>query len=317
MASKASVTLSLYEIRLRKPRQRVDYYKLNDFDRGHDFLNFLQSVIANWAYVPSGSKVIVNDEEKQKIVRLVPNTLKLFGRQITSLVETGDYGTISNIIDSVTGEVKYKKRAQDADVLPFFIMFYIPQDMTSAIMISQRFKEFGATSIVIDTIKKEFKEKHPTVQMEFSALKSTTLSDKYLSSGKLKKISFKCFDSKVLNSSLNNIEGLNTNDYTLEYNIIPKRGKSIPSPIINMFRLNRDNSKSISQLIKIPYYDYDDVSFDLNLNGHNRTLKASDIESLGSFFDITNDIITGADGLPTYESIKKVAESILDDIKNS
>ena len=80
MASKASVTLSLYEIRLRKPRQRVDYYKLNDFDRGHDFLNFLQSVIANWAYVPSGSKVIVNDEEKQKIVRLVPNTLKLFGR---------------------------------------------------------------------------------------------------------------------------------------------------------------------------------------------------------------------------------------------
>lgn len=108
-------------------------------------------------------------------------------------------------------------------------MFYVPQDMTSAIMISQRFKQFGATSIVYDTIKKEFKAQHPTVQMEFSALKSTTLSDKYLSSGKLMKISFKCFDSKVLNSSLSNIEGFNTDEYTFEYTS-PPAGSRNASP---------------------------------------------------------------------------------------
>lgn len=316
MASQPSVTLSVYEIKLRKPRQKEEYYKVNDFCNGTDLLTFLQTTIANWAYLPSKDKAIVVDKDKQKVVRLVPKTMKILGRNVMSMIETGDYGVISNIIDTETGETKYTKRAQDADVLPFFIMFYVPENRSSAIMISQRYKQFGATSIVIDSVRKEFMAKHPDVFMEIDSLKSATLSDKYLSSGRLKRITFKCFDSKILNSSMN-IEALNSNEYTLEYSIVSRRGKMIPATLLNMFRPNRDSSKSVAQLIKIPYYEYNEISFDLSLNGHNRTLKASDIESLGSFFDITKDVEMGENRLPTYDSIQKVALDILNDIKNS
>lgn len=289
---------------------------MNDFSNGTDFLKFVETTIANWAYKPAKDKSIVLDEDKQKVVRLIPGTMKILGRHVLSMIETGDYGEISNIIDTDTGEVKYIKTEKDADVLPFFIMFYVPENAKSALMISQRYKQFGATSIVLDTIKKEFRTKFPHVQMEISSLKSTALSNRFLSSGNLKKITFKCFNPRVL-SGFPNIEGLNANEYTLEYSIVSKRGKKIPGSILNLFRKNVDASKTISHLIEIPYYEYNDVAFDLRLNGHYRTLKASDIESLGSFFDISDDVEFGDNRLPTYASIQKIAMSILDDIKES
>lgn len=315
MGNKPSVTLSVYEIRLRKMHQKDEYYPLDDFCNGNDFLKFLQYIVANWAYEPDEEKTIVVDENKQKMVRLVPNTLKPTGRVLCSLVETGDYGVISDIIDVKTGALKYTKTKDDADVLPFFMMFYVPKNMTSAIMISQRFKQFGATSIVLDTIKNEFRDRFPHTFMEISSLKSPFLSDKFMTGGKLKKISFRCFDSRVL-STLPAMQNLNPDNYTLEYSIVSRRGKSIPNNILNIFRNNTDGSKRISDLIKIPYYDYNEVAFEMNLNGHNRTLKATDIESLGSFFDITEDVESDDKGLPTYNSVRRIALSILEDIKN-
>lgn len=314
MATKASVTLSIYEIRLRKEYKKEEYYSVDDFCNGTDLLKFVHEVIANWEYSPNkDERHIVLDEEKQKMIMLVPGSLKLTGRTICSLIETGDYGIESKIKDINTGEVKYEKTKTDADVLPFFIMFYIPKGSTTAIMISQRFRQYGATSIVADTIKKKFKEKFPDSIMEIFALRSTTLSDQFMTGGKLKKISFKCFDPKMIGTD-SIIHNMNPEDYTLEYNIVSKRGKSIPCSILNIFRTNIDKSREISKLIEIPYYDYDEVTFEMNMNGHSRTLRATDLESLGSFFDITDDIQMNSYGLPTYESIRTAAMSILSDI---
>ena len=44
-----SVTLAIYEIRLRKPHKKEDYYSVSDFDYGSDLLKFLHETIANWA----------------------------------------------------------------------------------------------------------------------------------------------------------------------------------------------------------------------------------------------------------------------------
>ncbi len=316
MFTQSSITLAVYEIRLRRIYQMEEYYSLDDFCNGNDFLNFVQKNIANWEYNPREEKSIVLDEKKQKMIMLVPDSLKLMGRTVCALVETGDYGFESNIKDITTGKIKYTKTKNDADVLPFFIMFYIPQDMTSAIMISQRYRQYGATSIVVDTIKKKFKEDFPDSLIEISALKSTKLSDKFMTGGNLKKLSFKCFDSKILNT-LPAMQNMNPADYTLEYSIVSKRGRSIPNSLLNIFRNNAAGSKKISELIKIPYYDYNEVTFEINMNGHTRTLRATDLESLGSFFDITNDIQTDTYGFPTYDSVRKAALSILDDIKQS
>ncbi len=311
-----SVTLSIYEIRLRDKRQTEKYYNLDDFCNGADFFKFIHSVVGNWSNLGRDNKTIIVNPDTQKAINLVDDTLKIAGRTLSAIVKTGDYGVSSEITDVNTGELKYEKTPDDADMMPFFVLFYIPENRKSAIMISQRYKQYGATSVIADSIRWEFSKQFPGQHMEIAALQSAILSDKFITGGNLKKITFKSFNPKVLND-VSVMSKLDPNDYILEYSIVSKRGKKIPNRLLNIFRRSVDSGKSVSDLIKIPYYDYNEIALELSMNGHRRTLKATDIDNLGSFFDITYDVDFDNKGFPTYDSILRVAKDVLDDIKQS
>jgi hypothetical protein len=64
---------------------------------------------------------------------------------------------------------------------------------------------------------------------------------------------------------------------------------------------------------------YDRVEYStevtLKLNGRDRTLRLDRLEELGTFFDITDDVIFDGDTMhPTFQSVHEQAQSILDGI---
>ncbi|MFK1872905.1 hypothetical protein ACIXIT_03340 [Bacteroides fragilis] len=124
-------SLSIYQITINKRFNKDEKVYLSDYDNGKDLFLQLKEVLETWKFenIQESSPTIIKDEEEKKISRILKHsdgTVELYslGRYISGIIESGEFGTEENIINSNTGELKYRKKAEDAQMIPFF--FHVP-----------------------------------------------------------------------------------------------------------------------------------------------------------------------------------------------
>ena len=300
--------LSAYTIRVDKKRNRndeeknlPDYCKLNCFN-GHDdlydvMLVFLRNLTAN----------STNDTYKtyMKAIKVEPGA-----RSIGGVFESGIYGLSSNLRNVDTDSITYKKKKNEADVLPFYFLFYIPKDTNEGILLLQRTGKYGIRSNLGTFLDKYFSDKYRGFTVELNALVQEEIIKKMLCNGTIKKLRCVKYQAPV-----DRFDGLDEGHEELSYNMeVVLSAHRIPlrSKIKSLF----DSKSSVKNLVELRdfNFDYDTVKVDVEIEGSIRTFDLGRLAKARTYYDISDKVALDTDEHPTFPSMQAITNIYLNEI---
>lgn len=305
----ATITLSAYEINVRPLRDTDNLLTLSDFANGNDLFQFLTQFIGNWH---ADAQELIDNEEMQKVLRLSPDTFSPFGRELSGIVESGEYGYTAEIIDRTSGQRVHSKGMNHAEMIPFYFHLFVPQGKTKGILILQRFKQFGIYGIFGETIAREFVNRFPGFKIILKPLVSDEIANNLINQGQLKKITFKTLNlsPNILNAADNRDNG---NVGRIEYSIVANRGCSLP--FLTGIRERLRTARNIPEMFGLGDFEFNTISVSVKLNGHSRTLDLSTLSEVGAYFDITDQVAIDENSAhPEINSIREISGAIINDL---
>lgn len=314
-------SLSIYRISINKRLDKNDRVILSDYDYGKDLLSQLNEFFNTLKIeqFSNESSSIIKDDEEKKISRIFKNQDGIFelhklSRYISGIIESGEFGTEENIIDSNTGQLKYRKKSIDAQMIPFFFMFNIPENSPYGYMVIERIGNIGIFSTLTKSIQKFLA---PLIQdnvvLKIEPFFIQEVMDRNLNViSEAKKVIIKGVRNKDLGIA-KITDNLITDD--IQADIVYKAPRNGFIQIRSLLDKLKP-SKNKKDLYTFPNIEYADIAFELKLGGKTKTISIGNINNLGTNLEITESITIGSNGYPTYESILQEAQKLLSYIKD-
>jgi hypothetical protein len=299
------ISLSVHTIRV-KHKEGVKKYKdtiLSEFNDRDDFQDVLQS------FLQGLSRRIKNDVHQ---TYLKAENIGLIDRGIEGILESGYYGISSSIRDVETDEIRYKKNAHDADIIPFYFLIHIPKNKNEGIVILQRAGKYGIITDFGRALNNYVLEKYPGYSVEFNTIMEEKLIRKILCNGTIKKI--RCIK---YNAHTDAIDGLDDGHKESPFNIeIVVSGKNVPltDKIKNFFDSPNNSNNNIKTLVELhdfKDFDYDTVKVDVEVNDNIKTFDLSALYKAHTYYDISSKVTLGSNGHPLFESVQTIAREHL------
>ena len=178
-----SIGIATYTIRLRSKRG-TNYHFLGKFDGGnslrlilHGFLKSLESSHAN-------------DKLNKHLLRA--RGVKEDGSDIRAFIDAGEYGFAADGINTQTFARSYKRKVEDAELIPLYLRFHLPDANDTGLLLLQRFGSQGIFHSLTEQLQQYFRARHPDFVLEMNRLVPIEML-KHLLDGRLKEIKLTTF----------------------------------------------------------------------------------------------------------------------------
>ncbi|MEG4291513.1 hypothetical protein Q5692_29660 [Microcoleus sp. C2C3] len=300
--------LSAYTIRVDKKRGRndeiknqPDYCTLSCFNGHDDLYNVMRVFLQNL----TGNSTNDTYKTYMKTIKLDPE-----GRSIGGVFESGIYGLSSNLRNVDTDSITYKKKKNEADVLPFYFLFYIPQDTNEGILLLQRTGRYGVRTNLGTFLNNFFLDKYPGFTIEINTLVQEEIIKKMLYNGNIKKLRCVKYHAPV-----DRFDGLDEGHEELPCNMeVVLSASRIPlKNTIKKFFASKSSVKTLVELRDFNF-DYDTVKVDVEIEGSIRTFDLGRLFKARSNYDISDQVALDTDEHPTFASMQMITKSYLKEI---
>lgn len=184
-----SIGLCAHVLRVRKLRARDDVYSEIRRNVDPDVWTLSKDFLLSLRAKPWSSKGVSKEYATRRMLRLHDRELSIDEKEgtISGLVECGEFGRTSRIVDSSTATEKYKRGAADANVEPFYFQLRIPDGgETRVILVCQQNGIFGPSAAIRRALHEQFAQKDWL--LEDSPLQDSEMLDHYLKRGITEKI---------------------------------------------------------------------------------------------------------------------------------
>lgn len=279
--------------------------ELNDFC--HTKKSFLE-IYKN--YLSGIMNVIDNDSnnerlffyEKAEIESVINDSGNILYSIMYGRVKTGEYGTESEIYDSVTGIRTHLKRDKEADIMPFGFAIIIPAGiMDNGIILLQSISKNGIKLALHKRLDNFVKKLNTNYRFNMGIIVPKVMLDRFLNNGVLEKIRMIRHD---VPKDLAERYGLNAGVKDVVEERVIKHPKGFLKNKNKEIEAWRKGEISYDELIQIDDFEYDDLMMEFKLGSTTKTLSLRNIENLQICEDITKDV-TMEGGHPEFESLKK------------
>lgn len=234
-------------------------------------------------------------------------------RMIYAQIQSGVYGTSSDILDADTLSVKLKKSSSDIDVRPFYVFVIIPKDsenlnVQKGMLIFQNIGPYGVKTITTDLMQRYFSE-----NFGITLTCKTIAPDLFV-----RKVIRKDNTKKLV--MVKNVCSADIADSALGY------GKEVRE--IGDLRFTETLWENLYQkiqwvaggrhnLFEFENNSYDTLKVVVDIGGRNRTIDLHNLDNL-SIIEAVPDEIRQADGHPDKEMLieyfKQVASEYLEEM---
>jgi hypothetical protein len=308
---KPSISLATLTLRLKDSANPLDKVTLNSFGNDsekHDFLHITQEILSELFNNPTIQTALGN---VAKIKRIEQE-----GRYIKGIFETGKTGTEQDIINALTKDVSYRTATDDAVMVPYYFLFYIPEDHHKAVIFLQRFKQSGIQTLLLDYFERRFKE-HPArigrYNLEIKYLQDTNTFNRMLEESRVKEL--RLTQTKWSPDRADNQEGAAERQGNLSVTYRPYLESGFE--LIDAMKKLVAKELTVDKVLEteFDFIDPDEASFVIQRNGKDRRINFTDTATnFRAYHDITKDVKFGNDGYPIFESIDKIALEILSEL---
>ncbi len=189
----SNFSLACYSIRIKRkknsnPNQKSDdSLTLDGSHGGIDLIGFLKIFLQEMSSQP---KV----DEHNKILMKVFRSVSASPCEIAGIIESGNYGMSSNIVDKKTLKTVHSREKDQAELLPFYFLCSIRAQSDEAILILSRTGTKGIRKDLGKLISRPFESKFPDCEIGISPLVLDVIIEQYLSTGIIKNLKFIKFE---------------------------------------------------------------------------------------------------------------------------
>lgn len=304
------VTLACYLIKVRELNNTETYLNIDTLGGNGNFEQFIKDFFDSMYSVDK-------NEERKKTVQLDTNnfTLNIANRKISGIIKSGEYGSEGNIIDSDTGEIKYKKKADEADEKPFYFLLHFPENKDEAIIILQRTGNLGIVDVVNYKLRNFLKKKYNHLTLEFQPLVTKELMNLFMNESIIRKVTLTKY---ILPSDVATKVRKKDHDekpIAMELSFRAPRGGMLDRKIIKKF-VEDPNTKifSIKGIKQLGFDNNYSAAIQVIHNGNVRTVDLTDTGQVRPYYDVHDEIEQEKSGHPNFISINTSANKLLNDL---
>ena len=290
-----------------KDKDTKSFLPLDRFEEMQDFLSFFRE------YLNDRISDYYVDVERRKLLRVSRASSSKSKRVLRGIVLSGEYGYEADLYDMEASTVSYRRSQRDAEMMPFYFLVHLPKGVNEGILILQKRAQFGIRTAFLRDFEHYFNEFYPRIQIEINSLVPPQLINRYLQDGNLTTLRFIRF--RIPSDVIDSYEGGGhvEEEGTAELVIKARRRDGIP--LLARVRDVVNGNRSVTEMIELRDFDYDNVKVEIELNGKRKIFDLSNIMSLQANYDITQDVAIGGDGHPVFESIDALALDLLEDFR--
>jgi len=299
---------SLYFLTIGGRKRRLNLSDIN----GNDVYEMLKEIFLS-AKEKGG---IFKIENSRKGINISHVDFDDSERIVYGILEKGVYGTRTRIIDVETGEQTHEKGRNEMEGIPFYYLFYIPQNHDRGICIFEKIRNDGIADVVDKFLKENLKKKINKGVYLSGFMLGPVLEE--ILEGRLFKVRLIKYS---LNPDIAEAYDRNEDEGEMELVIKAKRNGYLPIEKVKSFLKKIINDKSDDYdfyeilppketLETMGFDDVDDVKLEFRIGHHQRTIP------IKSILDIRSDIILdglemGDDGFPKLQSLHSKAMAYL------
>ena len=234
-----------------------------------------------------------DDERSMKLFSVLPETITNYDsetyRATSFVVNSGSYGLESEITDRISGQIKYKRTRDDADIKQFYCLIYVPKDVDGTsiqkgIMLFQTLSTYGIKTITTQEMKEFFSKKGIT--LETRSVSVRMFMEKIIENGSLTRVTL--VKNSVSPDSSDNMF-ISTGREEKSY-IKPK----LKQNWINKF-LDFLDGKDQDDIFEINDEKFQDIRITFSISGKSRTVRANDIDRFSVVEEIPDSIFNNGE----------------------
>jgi hypothetical protein len=296
----ARITISAHTIRVGKP-YHAEALNFNDIE-GDDFLVMCQSYL-------NGLKNYETDATIKRVLKIKRLEIDAKERLVSGILETGEYGYESELVNFKTKQITHHREEEEAEVLPFYFLFYLPKDKNCGVILLQRFAQYGIREAMENALRLQIDKSEKKITLRINQLVPREYVQDYLKKGRLLSVSFTQF--KVRRDFADQwAHGSKEEDYGRTEFVIHAKRKGF-LPLSKKLKEVISGDREISKMIEIKNFDYDAVKIQVDLEGKLRTIKLDKLDKIRAYYDIDQEVKIGKNGHPEYKTIDDFSKKLL------
>lgn len=302
-----ALSLAAYAIKVRDVGEREDEI-ISDFAEGEDLLDFFQQFFGDLKDKKIDDKII------QQVLSV--ETLKVEGRKLYGIVETGEYGEESVLWDVERLKVAHRRKKTEAEMLPFYFHLDLPEGTDEGILLLQRLGAIGIRQLLHFAVSRAFEKKHADHRLLFLPLVEPKEVEKYVK-GRIESIRFIRFGIPSDLSDAYDAGHKEEGGY-VELVVHARRGSNLP--VNNRLKQFFEGRREIKDLIALDEtkFKYDNIKVRSRVGASSRTINLASPKRLRSYYDISETVrLDAKTGHPKFDSIHTLAEEIVGRIKST
>lgn len=297
------IGLSIYGFHVKD--NDVDETNLQNL-RGHDFVEIINE------FADQYDNLYDKDEKSENIFTIISTESdkrenergQIIYNFVSGKVKTGDFGIVSELIDTTNGRVKNRNR-EDAEVLPFsFGFMYSGGNVDHGVIVFQTEGRYGMKTNFINRFKIFLREHYSGVQFTIAPMIPVQFVSTILNKGSLKKLRFLRYVAPAdTNQRLGANEGIHIKEERIFSNlagVIERKREAILGFITG--------KNGIREIANIDNFDYDELRMEFNISGSIKTLNITNIDRIVITIELKPEELEIVDGHPTHESLKQLIE---------
>lgn len=217
----------------------------------------------------------------------------------------GTFGFESNFVDNKTKAKNYRRKVDDIEEIPLFYEYWRPEDADLCFAAFQSFQGRSCIKLVMDQAQEEFAALNPGYILKFRKLLPSEGSSLY---GKAPVRRLRLIKRNAPQDVTDRFLGRRVPDkVNFEISMSTNRNKILGS----FSEVAGALKKNASGVVLHDGIEFSEVYADVKIGGKYRPVGVFGGESNTGVIDITEDIVRGVDGHPTFESLTKQCDKIL------
>ncbi|MET3725867.1 hypothetical protein [Sphingomonas trueperi] len=224
-------------------------------------------------------------------------------------VHYGTFGFESDFIDTKTKKKNYRRKTTDIEEIPLFYEFWCPDQSAFGLATFQSFQGRSCISLVMTKMKEAFENANPDHILSFKKLLPNDAKGSAYYSAPVKQLRL---IKRKASSDIADRYFDNPSPEPIDFEIImsARRRKNLGDLTSLLKSVRSDGAKTI---ITHDGIEFSEAVAEIRVGNRTRRVGVLGFNGEAGVIDVTDVIVRGADGHPTFESLKKESDSILRD----
>jgi hypothetical protein len=259
-----------------------------------------------WKVLSSMQPKPVRHETEPHLLQL--KTIFQDGADIFGTLERGEFGFSSRGIKADTFAASYKRSANDAEMIPYYFRFHLPDEEYNGFLIIQRLGTHSPYTDVRDRLMQAFREANPGHRLRVGALVPSELLEQ-LQKGKIKTLKV-VVHKKTGDKADSFLKGTEETLGTIEQVYRAKRDHAL-WPVAPSWL--KDIMTGKTKIVKV-FPQAERIAVGVDYNGRTRTFDVSERDDAAPYIDISK-VVKLSDGHPVFDEINEYAEGLVEDLR--